>query len=64
MVVQGKFDSLLETDLGGSGFEAAVQALADIPIIDDVYFTMAGEGGEKGIYHMAAEDIFKHRAES
>ena len=27
-------------------------------------FTMAGEGSEKGVYHMAAEDIFRLRAES
>ena len=27
-------------------------------------YTMAGEGHEKGVYHMAAEDIFKLRAES
>jgi hypothetical protein len=32
----------LESDLGASGFTGAVTALSDMPIVDDVYYVMAG----------------------
>jgi hypothetical protein len=35
---------VLESDLGANGFSGAVSALSDIPIVDDVYYVMSGEG--------------------
>jgi len=54
---------VLESDLGASGFSGAVTALSDIPIVDDVYYVMSGEGASDAAVvtrdRNAAKDVWR-----